>query len=181
MFRFVSAAFAVSAMSGAAFAADEVSFIVVQNTLVDHGYLEANPDRYESPQMTAAMEGFSKDYGGSPTVDGVLSTMMGLAMKNRTEVSDRSLLAKVEKAVGEQLRDPDSVKLRNVYIERSPRSELICGEVNGKNAYGGYAGFTTFYGLLAHGSEDVFQIAGIDGAGSSTALLTCATTFPQKQ
>lgn len=39
------------------------------------------------------------------------------------------------------LRDPESAKFRNVF---SPESGVVCGEVNGKNGFGGYEGYKRF-------------------------------------
>lgn len=40
-----------------------------------------------------------------------------------------------------RLRDPDSAQFRNVKVTRDG---VVCGEVNGKNAFGALAGFTPF-------------------------------------
>lgn len=42
--------------------------------------------------------------------------------------------------VAAQLRDPASAQFRNVRTSGG----VVCGEVNGKNAYGAYAGFSRF-------------------------------------
>lgn len=44
--------------------------------------------------------------------------------------------------VRKQLTDPDSAEFRNL---RKLPGEAVCGEVNAKNAYGGYVGFKHFY------------------------------------
>lgn len=54
-----------------------------------------------------------------------------------------------KEAVANQLRDPESAQFRNM-TETRKTSLLehgvvtVCGEVNGKNAYGGYVGFQRF-------------------------------------
>lgn len=52
-------------------------------------------------------------------------------------------IAAVQEAVRAQLRDPQSAQFTNVRKSRL----AICGEVNSKNAYGGYAGAERFYGF----------------------------------
>lgn len=51
--------------------------------------------------------------------------------------------------IAEHMRDPDSVKLRGVtWLAKSGEfapDHTFCGEVNAKNAYGGYTGFQPFY------------------------------------
>jgi hypothetical protein len=58
-------------------------------------------------------------------------------------------------AVANSLKDPDSAQFRNV-VYRAPH---VCGEVNAKNGFGGYAGFKKFGWNSAYGAE----IAGADG------------------
>ncbi|MEB0092879.1 hypothetical protein QN391_07325 [Pseudomonas sp. CCI1.2] len=57
-------------------------------------------------------------------------------------------------AVKATLKDPESAQFRNLYTKsftgNPPRPNLaalvsVCGEVNAKNSYGGYTGFTRFY------------------------------------
>lgn len=55
----------------------------------------------------------------------------------------------------QQLRDPDSVQFR---AERLTSAGWLCGELNGKNAYGAYTGFKRFISL---GEYDAW----IEGSG----------------
>lgn len=51
----------------------------------------------------------------------------------------------LREAMESVLKDADSAKFKNIrYAEASPDSWTMCGEVNAKNSYGGYAGFETF-------------------------------------
>lgn len=43
-------------------------------------------------------------------------------------------------AVQAQLKDPDSAQFRNL----AASEDVVCGEVNAKNAFGGYVGHTRF-------------------------------------
>lgn len=56
----------------------------------------------------------------------------------------------VERAIREDLKDPDSAKFAGVAATREPHSGMItvCGYVNAKNSYGSYTGKQLFYGLL---------------------------------
>lgn len=51
------------------------------------------------------------------------------------------LLDEARKEVAAQLRDPESAQFRNLkdYTEK-----IVCGEVNAKNGFGGYVGFSEF-------------------------------------
>lgn len=46
--------------------------------------------------------------------------------------------------VANTLKDPESAKFRDVRFVMHEGGAMICGEVNGKNSYGGYVGFVTF-------------------------------------
>ena len=57
----------------------------------------------------------------------------------------KSYIAEAEKAVSENLRDPASAEFRNVsYRQANTGAHVVCGEVNGRNGFGGYAGFQQF-------------------------------------
>jgi len=57
--------------------------------------------------------------------------------------------AGLEEAVRAELRDPTSAMFRNI---RSDRPPFVCGEVNSKNGFGGYAGWLGFHALRAGGA-----------------------------
>lgn len=57
---------------------------------------------------------------------------------------ERGAVAEVKQAVAAQQRDPDSAKFTDV---RQGRENWVCGLVNGKNAFGAYAGPRRFVGL----------------------------------
>ena len=52
-------------------------------------------------------------------------------------------------AVRALLKDPGSAQFRNIYSRGMGGKPIpgaaVCGEVNAKNSYGGYIGFTRFY------------------------------------
>lgn len=48
--------------------------------------------------------------------------------------------AKARRAV-EHFKDPEGVRFRNLRLD----GEVLCGELNGRNSYGGYIGFERFY------------------------------------
>ena len=57
----------------------------------------------------------------------------------------------VQTAVANQMKDPFAAQFRNWHAFESQKGLLICGEINAKNSYGGYVGFTHF---VAHASTD---------------------------
>jgi hypothetical protein len=52
-------------------------------------------------------------------------------------------VGQAQELVARDLRDPESAQFRDV--EHHPENGAVCGQVNGKNAYGGYAGYVDFY------------------------------------
>lgn len=58
--------------------------------------------------------------------------------------SKSSAIASAKKAVARSLKDPGSAQFRNVRVVPYGEGSVICGEVNGKNSYGGYVGFKSF-------------------------------------
>ncbi|WP_278369843.1 hypothetical protein [Vreelandella titanicae] len=50
-----------------------------------------------------------------------------------------------KEAVANQLRDPESAQFRNISeTANNLGMATVCGEVNGKNSYGGYVGYQRF-------------------------------------
>jgi len=67
---------------------------------------------------------------------------VGTALSQVTEAEQASLGALLSR----NLRDPASVQFRGWQAYNlSNGDRAICGEMNGKNAYGGYVGFEPFY------------------------------------
>lgn len=58
--------------------------------------------------------------------------------------TEEQVIEKAKTTVSNGLRDPGSAQFRNVRVVPYQIGKVVCGEVNGKNAYGGYVGFTAF-------------------------------------
>ena len=61
---------------------------------------------------------------------------LGCSGERQTDPAVMTAQAKVR----EMLRDPESARFRNI----TRHGGVICGEVNSKNGFGGYAGFANF-------------------------------------
>ena len=74
-------------------------------------------------------------------------------------------LAKSE--VSANLKDPASAQFRNVKVSKMTDAEdgrvvaVVCGEINGKNGFGAYAGFHPFFVELKMRSKGMFS-KGVD-------------------
>jgi hypothetical protein len=53
-------------------------------------------------------------------------------------------IAKAKANITSSMRDPSSVQWKGLFISKSG-AQSLCGEINGKNAYGAYVGFRRFY------------------------------------
>lgn len=67
-----------------------------------------------------------------------------------------------------QLKDPESAQFRDVKFKKAPESGSwhMCGYVNAKNAFGGYVGFSRFYGNLfvKKGSPHYYIVVSVEDA-----------------
>lgn len=76
------------------------------------------------------------------------------------------------------MKDPDSAKFRYMrFIEAGKNNDTIggfvCGNVNAKNSYGAYAGFSPFYVAIRMKSKGIFR------KGSAIPLTTRKYTQSQ--
>jgi hypothetical protein len=76
--------------------------------------------------------------------------------------ADQKLMTEAQTIAARDLRDPSAAQFRAVFVQRKPvgaapwaGAPVVCGEVNGKNAYGAYAGFVRF---IASPSKGVGQL-----------------------
>jgi hypothetical protein len=83
--------------------------------------------------------------------DGSFATAQTVAKANMA-VPDRAqrspgVLAAYQAAVADQTRDPEAARFRRTFVVRHPHEDhdALCGEINAKNAYGGYVGYQPFY------------------------------------
>lgn len=72
--------------------------------------------------------------------------------------SDASKIKDAETAVAAKLTDPSSAQFRNGKIAQPG---LVCGEVNSKNQFGGYVGFTPYAYAAANKSVYIADAAAV--------------------
>lgn len=74
--------------------------------------------------------------------------------------------------LGELTRDPEAARVRNLTaFDLSNGDRVICGEFNGKNAFGGYVGYSPFY-MRLRGSTVMATQFGEDMAAIVTRVCT---------
>jgi hypothetical protein len=111
----------------------------------------------------------------------VVAALIVLAPIASARTAKPSELAVIKPVVSAGLRDPESARFRSVRFGAGENSSLVCGEVNAKNGFGGYAGFTTFVGMYfgpedfdGEGGKPVFVLLRIDDEPGDVASAMCA-------
>jgi hypothetical protein len=86
----------------------------------------------------------------------VVGMLASHALAQPTRQAQAKLRATLKAQLLDQLRDPDSAKLHGdtLYLGEDGATVSLCGEVNARNAMGGYAGRT---GFVSTTSLVVFQ------------------------
>lgn len=82
-----------------------------------------------------------------------------------TAKDGRAIRAKLQRQMVDHARDPASVQVRGAFLSASEGDGAVvalCGEVNAKNAYGGYVGFGRF--ISTSEGQVIFQSSEPDGA-----------------
>ena len=85
----------------------------------------------------------------------------------RQAESAQTIVDQARAAVLSSLRDPNSAEFRNVYANAK---NIVCGTVNAKNAFGGYAGFSAFWYDPKTGEAFLYD-PDQDGAGKAYDAL----------
>jgi hypothetical protein len=86
-------------------------------------------------------------------------------------------IKQAEKMVASTLKDPSSAQFKNVAFHpadgRNPES--VCGEINGKNSYGGYEGFSRFVVNLTKNTSAIGPASTPQSDGDLDARLAQST------
>jgi predicted small secreted protein len=86
-------------------------------------------------------------------------------------------ISKGRDAAAAILRDPSSAQFREVIaVDHKPGSDIeraVCGQINGKNAHGAYAGFTRFVADPSGGKAALDPETGVSSKDLDDAQDTC--------
>lgn len=125
--------------------------------------------QHYSPNIKAALERANSGKSNYPTEEEIANLKYGKAPQEYKNI--------FEKIIKQSLKDPGSAKFRNIQkpIKMWGSSTglvhywLICGEVNAKNGFGGYAGFEAMgVRYFPNGSEIEIETLSEDGASLFT-------------
>ena len=179
MYQFIKA---MALFSGFAFfpiSANALDFdqtFTLQMALEAHGFDLGEPDGQIGSATRHALAAFAQKHGSQDDPDSVFLFMYEQSLKSREEITSQSVLDVIRRDVADKLRDPTSVMVRNVFVVKNGTQEIVCGEVNGKNAYGGYAGYTQFFGLPVFMGH--FPLMAINDGQTNIASKNCDLAFP---
>lgn len=78
----------------------------------------------------------------------IAAILFAAGLAGTAAAEDDALIAQAKEAIASRMKDPGSVQFRSVehrtITTAETTKEVVCGEVNAKNMYGGYVGFTPF-------------------------------------
>ncbi len=82
----------------------------------------------------------------SPLFPAILMLMALPSIANAQKmIGPQEAIKRAKEKVVSELKDPTSAQWKNVYFnQKSDGTAVICGQVNGKNSYGGYVDFRGF-------------------------------------
>ena len=165
-------------ISSQAFAFD-IKLFWIQTTLSDHGYDVGKPDGLIGKRTRQALQSFSEKHGSPTDPEALGGWFISTMLKNREEITDPEYLEKIRNAVGDKMKDPSSAIIKDVFINVGPDGRFICGEVNGKNSYGAYSGYTSFHSL----GEELFgglPLFVIDEERYGLSFYRCMQAVPKR-
>jgi hypothetical protein len=76
----------------------------------------------------------------------IVLLMLGISCPTLAQDKNEAI-RRAQDAVREKLKDPSSAQFKDVAYFQSGSLDVVCGQVNAKNAYGGYSGFREFLAL----------------------------------
>lgn len=79
---------------------------------------------------------------------GTLITLLALAGHAAPQVNQNALRA----AMSDSLKDSESARFKDIKLKQDGDIWLICGQVNSKNSFGAYPGFSPFFVMGVSGT-----------------------------
>lgn len=83
-------------------------------------------------------------------------------------------VARAKELVSKDLKDPASAQFRDLFAFRYEGQDdltVVCGQLNAKNSYGGYSGFSYFFTKLSPDNQPLFMV--VDEPGDTRAKYVC--------
>jgi len=165
-------------------ASDPFAILALQFELKAHGFDVGEPDGKIGKKTRSAIQGFADRYNAPINPDELITYMVRRHYATFEPITDDATIELIRVGVGKELKDPDSAKVRNLKrVTAADGSKFICGEVNGKNSYGAYAGFVPFRSYGNVNVTNPFQIStpySVEKDGSTFVFWMCKLSFPRQ-
>lgn len=109
-----------------------------------------------------------------------------------TPAWDTGLTYPAKETVKNRLRDPESAEFRNLTTISTGQTErVVCGEVNARNGFGGFVGFTKFVVIFTQSGDsarrspallasDRIAPGATSGASADAIELACSGRYSQE-
>lgn len=68
----------------------------------------------------------------------------GPSPEEKEQIRQSAFVAEAQTKLTSELIDPSSARFANLRIANVEGRDILCGDVNGRNRFGGYVGFTAF-------------------------------------
>jgi len=179
----LTSAVCVIALAGQAKALDREMVFALQLTMLDHGFDSGGLDGRLGPATRRAIAGFAEKYRLPEDPEAMIrgiaarSAAHSFVITEDANLSDEDL-EYIKESLAEMVRDPSSVQIKNVRLVEDTIGRFYCGEINTKNAYGGYTGFTHFHSLPTFFLTDTSFM--IDDPDERFSFWECALAIPKK-
>lgn len=90
----------------------------------------------------------------------LIAPLSGASAQSIVDGSGKDLpgeqLNRIVRVVSDQMRDPESSRIRRVVRGTSDKLPSVCGEINSKNGLGAYAGYVAFIYFTDLSTANVF-------------------------
>lgn len=105
---------------------------------------------------------------------GAIACAAPMATLAKTRPATKGEIELARASLSDHLKDADSAKFKDVRFGSGENSSIICGQVNAKNSYGAYSGFTTFMGMkVGDGKQGMILVMAVDSESEGPALDVC--------
>ncbi len=120
------------------------------------GYYADETDGLSGPNFRNALKGYALEYGTSASSSSVSNHIANRAIQDEMRSPTKTELEKAHAAARDEIKDGPSARFRKEFAFDVGRNVVICGEINGKNSYGAYVGFSSYQATLTRLDYDAF-------------------------
>jgi len=106
----------------------------------------------------------------------LLAMLPAIAVLSGCGPTNSQLESRATQEFASHLKDPGSAEFRNLYLHNIKASGLsksayVCGEVNAKNSFGAYVGYTRFYIYIEADTRFLIPYLGIAHGESDPGIV----------